>query len=266
MVVRWEESRMFYWNPDWTPLAFAYNIDRADLIELLLSIDPGASLDLDDSYGKLNMLEQCVVRHNFRCVKTLVRHGADVLGSTKMSENVLSSILGAGIRMNQMQHMLAGESRLSRIAKDMPSILGFVLDHLESLPAETRGGRSVRSILESWQVDTAGIFDTLVIEGNSEELAIAEALRVKYHLGHDRIQPFPPNTTTLMGALIVWSNAYGYGRLDQARYLLSLEPKPRFHLPSRINLLQLALMISEGSEFGEASQKTEIQSKLTKLI
>jgi ankyrin repeat protein len=262
MVVRWEESRMFYW----TPLAFAFDIDRADLIELLLAIDPSASLDLDDSHGKLNMLEQCVVRHNFRCVKALVRHGADVLESTKMRENVLSSMLGAGIRMNQMQHLLAGESRLSRIAKDMPSILGFVLDHLDSLPAETRGGLSVRSILESWQVDTAGIFDTLVIEGNSEELAIAEALRVKYRLGHDRVQPYPPNTTTLMGALIVWSDAYGYGRLDQVRYLLSLEPKPRFHLPSKINLLQLALIISEGSEFGEASQKTEIQSKLTKLI
>lgn len=249
-TVGWVESCIFYWKPDWSPLGFAYDIDRADMMKLLLKIDPGTSLDIEDAGASMNILAQCVIRHNFRCVKALVRHGADVLGSTRMKDDALSSVFGGDqVRRDEMQHILQGESRLSRIARDMPSILSFVLDHLESLPVEKRGGRSVKSILESWQVDNAGIFDTLVLEGGSEELVIAEALRVKYHLGHDRVQPFPPNCTTLMGALIVWSNAYGYGRLDQVRYLLSLRPKPKFFLPSGINLLQLALIITDGSEF-----------------
>jgi len=247
----WFEARIFFWKPAWSPLGFAYDMDRADIMKLLLLMDPGASLDVCDGGESINFLEQCVVRHNFRSVKALIRHGADVLASTKLDESLLPLILskpdGRSFPADKMQHIFGGETRLSRIAKDMPSVLGFVVDHLERLPPEQRGGRSVRNILTSWQIDTAGIFDTLVMEDGSEELVIAEALRVKYGLDHDRVQPFPPNATTLTGALIVWSNIYGYGRLDQIRYLLSLEPKPKFDLPAGINLLQLALRASEGS-------------------
>ncbi|KAG4410794.1 hypothetical protein IFR04_016070 [Cadophora malorum] len=196
-VVGWVESRIFYWKPDWSPIGFAYDIDRVDIMKLLLKIDRGTSLDIEDAGASMNILEQCVIRHNFRCVKALVRHGADVLGSTRMKDDALSLVFGGD------------------------------------------------------QMDTAGIFDTLIVTGGSEELVIAEALRVKYHLSHDRVQPFPPNCTTLMGALLVWSNAYGYGRLDQVRYLLSLRPKPKFQLPSGVNLFQLALMITDGTDAAE---------------
>lgn len=67
----WVESRIFYWKPDWSPLSFAYDIDRVDMMKLLLKIDPGASLDMEDTSASMNILEQCVVRHNFRCVRRL---------------------------------------------------------------------------------------------------------------------------------------------------------------------------------------------------
>lgn len=67
----WVESRIFYWKPDWSPLSFAYDIDRVDMMKLLLKIDPGASLDMEDAGASMNILEQCVVRHNFRCVRRL---------------------------------------------------------------------------------------------------------------------------------------------------------------------------------------------------
>lgn len=256
VVSPWFEMRTFYWKRTWSPLAYAFDIDRADMMKLLLLMDPHAELEVDDIEERVDITQQCFVRNNFRCVKALIRHGADVLQSTGIVDTSFASLLG-GEHMGEglMRHMFSGETRLSRIAKDMPSILGFVLDHLESLPAEKRRGKSLKDILESWQIDTAGLFDTLVLEGGSEELVIAEALRVKYRLGHDRVQPFPPNATTLIGALIVWSNAYGYGRLDQIQYLLSLKPKPKFDLPSKVNLLQLALMISEGSKSKKVPKK-----------
>jgi hypothetical protein len=115
---------------------------------------------MEDAGASMNILEQCVVRHNFRCVRRLP--GADVLGPTRMKDDALSSVFGGDqVRRDQVQRILQGESRLSRMARDMPSILSFVLDHLESLPAEARG-RSVRSILESWQMGTAGVVWTMI--------------------------------------------------------------------------------------------------------
>jgi hypothetical protein len=57
-----------------------------------------------------------------------------------MKDDALSSVFGGDqVRRDQVQRILQGESRLSRMARDMPSILSFVLDHLENLPAEARG-------------------------------------------------------------------------------------------------------------------------------
>ncbi|KAI1493334.1 hypothetical protein F5X96DRAFT_622109 [Biscogniauxia mediterranea] len=265
MVSKWEDFHSFSWNPNWSPLAFACDIDRADILELLLKLDPNAPIDIKGVGMNLNMLEQCVIRHNFRSVEALIQHGTDVLGSASSNESMFSRLVGPDgkIRGDQVRHGMNGETLLVRIAKDMPSILGFVINYLESLQAEKRGGRSVRSILESRSVSDAGIFDTLILEGGSEELVIAEALRVKYRLDHDRVQPYPPNTTSLIGAVIASSNAYGYAKLEQVRYLLSLSPKPKFDLPGRVNLLQMATTVTEGSKCGEASEDTRNKIKLT---
>lgn len=93
-VVGWVESLIFYWNPYWSPLGFAYDIDRVDMMKLILKIDPRTSLDIEDAGASVNILEQCVVRHNFRGVKALVRHGADVLRSTRMKDDALLSVFG----------------------------------------------------------------------------------------------------------------------------------------------------------------------------
>ena len=67
----------------------------------------------------------------------------------------------------------------------------------------------MRNIITSWKINTASISDTHVMEGGSEEFVVAEALRAKYGLDGDWIQPFPPNSTALNGTLIVWSIFYG---------------------------------------------------------
>lgn len=228
-VVNLKRTNLFWMSPYPTPLAYAFDMDRADIMEMLLVIDPDTPLEVPQLHEPdqrvIVLLEECIMRHNVRAVNALIRHGADMLKPTGM-----------------------GDTSLSCMAKEMPSMLLDALDYLENLPIAARGGKTVQEILEIPQLDTPGIFDCIVLNGSSDDLVIAEALRAKYGLNHDHVQPLPPNTTTLIGASIVWSFSYGYDRLAQIRYLLSLEPKPKFLLPSGVNLFTMALMSSDESK------------------
>lgn len=211
-------------------LGYAFSIDRTDLMEMLLDIEPNASFEITTNEAgarQITMLEESGLRQNFRAVNMLTRHGADLL-----------------------KRIEVGDTVLSRIAREVPPMVTHALDHLETLPMIARGNKTIKEILEVPQLDASGIFDLIVLNGVSEDLRIADTLRRKYDLNHDQIQPFPANTTTLIGALIVWTHAYGFDRVAQIRYLLSLEPKPRFLLPSGVNLFSLAvIMLSDKGQF-----------------
>lgn len=204
-------------------LEYAFSIDRTDLMEMLLDIEPNASFEIarnEAGARQVIMLDESGLRQNFRAVNMLTRHGADLL-----------------------KRIRVGGTVLSRIAREIPPMVTHALDHLETLPMIARGNKTIKEILEEPQLDASGIFDLIVLHGISEDLRIADTLRRKYDLNHDKIQPFPANTTTLIGALIVWTHAYGFDRVAQIRYLLSLEPKPRFLLPSGENLFSLAVIM-----------------------
>ena len=203
-------------------LKSAFDMDRVDLMEMLLVIEPNASVVFaakSTDQEQDSMLEGAILQQNYRAVQLLIRHGANLL-----------------------EPCGSGDTPLSRMAREAPPMILNALEILESFLKRTKRTESVKEILEKQQLDTAGIFDLLVLQGDAQDLVTAEFLRTKYDLNHDQIQPSPPNTTTLIGSLIVWANAYGYDRIAQIRYLLSLQNKPRFLMPSGVNLISLSVL------------------------
>lgn len=226
-IVNAERSNLFWMAPVVEPVVYALQIDRPDLMESLLTIDPKVPLEIpvqhEQHHPSIPLLQEAVLRHNYRAVDVLIRHGADLL-----------------------QHVGMGATILTWLTREIPDILPVALKHLESLPAAKRDGKTVKEILQTPQFDVAGIFDTLLLVGTSEDIRIAETLRVEYSLHHDNTQVLPPNTTTLVGSLLVWTSCYGYGRLPQIRYLLSLKPKPRLMMPCGVNLFIVASSVTNG--------------------
>ncbi|KAH8586370.1 hypothetical protein B0O99DRAFT_602542 [Bisporella sp. PMI_857] len=219
-----EYTELFRTSPAYQPLQYSFAIDRTDLLEHLLDINPSAPLVCVDETGQqASMLHESAMRQNPRAINVALRHGADV-----------QQLVGTA---------LCGDS-LSWIVREVPSMLPVTLDYLDRQTLTSRHGKSVKEILETPMVDCAGIFDCILLHGTSQDLDIAEAIRAKYDLNHDAVQPFPPNTTTLMGALVLWTQSYGVDKLAQFRYLLSLNPKPRLILPCGVNLFSLAATVS----------------------
>ncbi|EFQ33036.1 uncharacterized protein GLRG_08180, partial [Colletotrichum graminicola M1.001] len=107
-----------------------------------------------------------------------------------------------------------GDTILTWLVKEIPEMLPAALKHLASLPAAQRGGKTMKQILQTPQVETAGVFDYILMHGRSQDTALAEGLRVQYGLNHDSIQTIPPDTTTLMGALLQSVSWYGGSRVS----------------------------------------------------
>ncbi|KIW81295.1 hypothetical protein Z517_04320 [Fonsecaea pedrosoi CBS 271.37] len=228
-IVYAERSNLLWMAPVVEPVVYAFQIDRSDLMESLLTIDPKVPLEMPVQHGQhhppIPLLHEAVLRHNYRAVDVLIRYGADLL-----------------------QRVGIGATVLTWLTREIPDMLPVALKHLESLPAAKRDGKTVKEILQMPQFDLSGTFDTLLVAGTSEDIRIAETLRVKYSLHHDNTQVLPPNTSTLVGSLLVWTSYSGYDRLAQIRYLLSLKPKPRLMMPCGVNLFMIASSVSDGSK------------------
>ena len=221
-VVDAERAHLLWMNPPVEPAVYAFNIGRPDLMEVLLDLDPSVvmeSLAPDGSGRRWVLLHEAVLQHNARAVDILIRHGTSLL------QPVTSF----------------GDTILTWLAKELPGMLPAALKHLESLPATQRGGKTIKQILQTPQLEAAGMFDYILLHGNSQDIALAEVMRVQYSLNHDSVQTLPLDTTTLMGALLQSASYDGYEKLAQLRYLLSLRPLPRFMMPNGVNLFFVAL-------------------------
>jgi ankyrin repeat protein len=121
-----------------------------------------------------------------------------------------------------------------------PQLIMAVLRAIEDGRICTPDGLNVSSILGRRTTKGETLYDLMVIEGNSEHLKAAEALRIKYSLPYDEMSISRRSGGTYM-TLTAWlidhvirSNVFS---LEQVEYLLDMDPPPRFIADSKKSTL-----------------------------
>ncbi|ORY07808.1 hypothetical protein BCR34DRAFT_603795 [Clohesyomyces aquaticus] len=101
-----------------------------------------------------------------------------------------------------------------------------MVELLEGSSSASRGGRTVRELLEIPNDGGFTVFALLLTDGYTQDRLVADELRKRYELEYDLIAG--PGKHTLTGAIIMLSNYQGLMGISNVRYLLSLSPKLSF--------------------------------------
>ena len=176
---------------------------RSHIAQGLLDLDLVDVNPSDDSFPPLHF---AIERRMDDIAFALVTKGADLLTKDKLGQNAL--------------HMAAHHHS---------TILEPLIDILEGLLENRRCNRTTKQILELQTDNGFDVIGLLLVEGSQAELPLVERLRRRFGLDLDATFVGPlKDRTTLTGVLIAISNLSGLVPLTQIKYLLDLDPPPRF--------------------------------------
>ncbi|KAM6528957.1 hypothetical protein FALCPG4_009909 [Fusarium falciforme] len=209
-----------------TCLAMSIHKARGFFIEALLNVFPDTKVDAPFEVLSRTFLQIAIERRSIEAMRCLIRHGANLLAKD-----------------------IRGRNALQVAAHYFPAVLPELVNLMEGLPLEKRGGKTIKEILESQDNSGHMLFAQLLLEGYDEERQLAESLRVKYGLQHDyKMGGDGDKWMTLVGYMVSAAAADGLIPIEHVQYLLDLDPVPEYVCDSEgRTLLSLVVQGFSGS-------------------
>lgn len=193
-------------EPGTGPLRVVLNFSRTHMAEALVT--PSPLLEATQNVSNHRPFLHLAIERRLRgCVQLFIGLGANILEKDEDEQTALHAA-----------------------AHYFPAILVELIDAVDRMEPEQRGGMTTKKILETPNVRGFDVTGLLLAEGYADEIRLVEALRVKYELDLDSMQPLSGFGTgiTLTGAMICLSSLHGLVPIEQFEYLLDLSPRPRF--------------------------------------
>lgn len=193
-------------DPEAGLLRVVVNTSRTYMAKALMT--PSPLLEATQNVSNRRPILHLAIERRLRgCVHLLIRLGANILEKDRDEQTALHAA-----------------------AHYFPAILAELIDVVERMEPEQRGGMSTKQILETHNVRGFDIIGLLIVEGYVDEIRMAEVLRVKYELDLDLMHPMTGYdlVMTLTGAMICASVVHGLVPTEQFEYLLGLSPRPKF--------------------------------------
>lgn len=190
------------------PLVAASYLGHDDLTVAVLNSTHCPGLDEVDEQNSMTALHWSVERGRVDSAMKLLSLGANPLLRDKQGLNVFH-----------------------RAAQFSPSLLLQILEDIDSANLPRPAGHDTRSLLAMTTPEGYTPFVLAIVEGSSEHLNMAEALRKKHHVDHDSysIQKSGTETKmTLTASLVLRSVSSNLHTLEQVEYVLNIDPRPKF--------------------------------------
>ncbi|UPL01367.1 hypothetical protein LCI18_012301 [Fusarium solani-melongenae] len=189
-----------------TCLAMSIHKARGFFIEALLNVFPDTKVDAPFEGLSRTFLQIAIERRSIEAMRCLIRHGANLLAKD-----------------------IRGRNALQVAAHYFPTVLPELVNLMEGLPLEKRGGKTIKEVLESQDNSGHTLFAQLLLEGYDEERQLAESLRLKYGLQNDyKMGGGGDKWTTLVGYMVSAAAAAGLIPIEHVQYLLDLGPAPEY--------------------------------------
>ncbi|RSL68696.1 hypothetical protein CEP54_002737 [Fusarium duplospermum] len=138
-----------------TCLAMSIHKARGFFIEALLNVFSDTRVDAPVEGFSRTFLQIAIERRSIESMRCLIRHGANLLFKD-----------------------IRGRNALQVAAHYFPAVLPELIQLMEDLQLEKRGGKSIEEILESQDKSGHTLFAQLLLEGYDDERRLAESLRV----------------------------------------------------------------------------------------